>query len=78
MKLKEWILKITSDGYGGAWAVYEINSSGIFRDTFFGPMPVKIPPEVELTEEEQSLHIEGFDECCKWLDSDFTNPGTEV
>ena len=78
MTLKQWILKITSDGYGGTWAVYRISSSSVFRDTFFGPMPVKVPPEVELTEEEQALNIEGFDECCKWLDSDLTKSESEA
>jgi len=69
MTLKEWIVKHTSDGSGGNWVVYKIDvaGSGIFRDTAFGPMWLKITPDVELTEEEKILRIEGFAECLQWL-----------
>jgi hypothetical protein len=75
MTLKQWIINETSDGQGGFWAVYKINSSSILRDTYFGPMPVKVPPEIELTAEERTLQIDGFDECCKWLDFTTTKSG---
>ena len=71
MKLKDWILGQLDDQEGGLWSLYEIDSvKGIFRDTAFGPMWNKIPADVELTEEEKTLHIKGFKQCVEWLDKD--------
>lgn len=52
MTLREWIIQVCDVGDSTLWAVHSIDTEKrlIVRDSAFGPYPMTIPDDVEISE----------------------------